>query len=92
MKKILRTIFLSKRVRRNRLLKVSIWLVKQVRDAEQDEMDHHLARLEGLEMEMEEKKSTRVLYRVVEGDYLSCDHALGFLESALEDLDCACLC
>ena len=92
MKKILRTILLSKRVRRNRLLMVSIWLLRQIRDAEHDERDRNLTRLECLEMELDEKEFESVRYRTAEDDYLSCEHAFEFLESAIEDLECVCLC
>ncbi|MCL1852340.1 MAG: hypothetical protein FWF88_04835 [Peptococcaceae bacterium] len=81
MKTVLRRFLISKRERRNRLLRISVWLLERICDAENAEILSNWKKLGAI------AATNSVLYLSVEGEYLSNEHALTCLESALRDLE-----
>jgi len=65
----------------------SLWLLRQVCDVEKEETYRNSDRLD--ELDLNPESISRRAYIAVEDDYLNCECALGFLESAIEDLELA---
>jgi len=65
----------------------SLWLLRQVCDVEKEETYRNSDRLD--ELSLNPESFSRHAYIAVEDDYLNCECALGFLESAIEDLELA---
>lgn len=84
MKTILRFILSSGRERR-RALEMALWLLRQIRNAEDEEMQRHSDRLDCFDLAITD--TIPFEYNAIEEAYLSCEHALGSLNSAIEDLE-----
>ena len=85
--KLLRPIMSANHRRRRRTVWVAVWLLRQVRDAEMDKAYRYSNELERLDSMP--GKVSRSKYNEVEEEYLSCEDALGFLETAIEELEFA---
>lgn len=83
-------LFLSSSRKRRRALKLTLYLLCLIRDAESDALERHYAQLDYLDSDVASEINsgqTALTYKAVEDDCLSSEHALDFLESALEDLE-----
>jgi len=87
MQKILRFFLASGRKHRCLMVGVILWLLRLLHDAENDEMRRNSELLDSFESE--NKDIPRLEYGSIEEEYLSCEGTLGFLESAIEDLEFA---
>jgi len=85
--KLLRPIMSANHRRRRRTVGFAVWLLRQVRDAEMDKARRCSSELERLDSMP--GKVSRSKYSEVEEEYLSCEDALGFLETAIEELEFA---
>jgi len=87
MKKTLRAFLTSDpdHKRRRLLVDVVLWLLKLLRDVEMDEMYRYSDMLENSDSDMQSVSGSE--YLAMEERYSSCECALGFLESAIEDLE-----
>ena len=86
MQKIFRFFLASSRRRRLRSIGAAMWLLRLVRDAEHDDMRTNEDMLEGF-ASGDERVFTRKIYNDIEEECLACEHAMGFLESAIDDLE-----
>jgi hypothetical protein len=84
MQKIFRFFLTSNRNRRCLIVAVILWLLRILRDVEHDEMERNSSILDSLELDFE--GSSYREYAAIEDKYLNCEHALDFLESAIEDI------
>ena len=85
--KLSRPILSSGRKRRRRAVGLAIWLLRLVHDIEMGETCRYsdeLDRLDSMPVRV-----SRCKYNEVEEEYTSSECALGFLESAIEDLEFA---
>jgi hypothetical protein len=87
MKMILRFILSLNRKYRRRALGVAVWLLCQIRDAEDVDLQRYLEKLYFLDDIQD--SSCDYEYMAIEGECLSCEHARDFLQTALDDLECA---
>lgn len=85
MRSILGSFFSFSRKHRRRTMGIVLWLLWRIRDAEDDEMQRLSDQLDDFEFEMTEEITFD--YAMVEDAYLSCQYALGYLNSAIEDLE-----
>jgi len=85
--KLSRHMVSATRKRRRRAVGFAIWLLRLVRDVEMDEACRYsdeIDRLDAMPVGVSRSK-----YNEVEEEYLYSECALGFLESAIEDLEFA---
>jgi len=82
MKKLFHFILSSNRKRRDMAVFFVLWVLRQVRDVEKDEMDRYEDKLD-----MAPESVSRREYAAFEDEYLNCECALGVLEQVIEDLD-----
>ena len=87
MKKILRYILSCGRGHRRYALGLTLWLLRQIRDAESDDLNRYSDQLDIFDTEFEEP--INLDFTAIEGEYLSSKHAFWLLESAIEDLEIA---
>jgi len=87
MQKLFRAFLSAGRKRRGLTVGVALWLLRQVRDVEKDEAWRASDKLDSFDWKPD--AITRRAYSVVEDDYLSCEHSLDVLESAIDDLEFA---
>jgi hypothetical protein len=85
--KLFQSILSTNRKRRSLVVCVAIWLLQQVREVESDEMLRSSDRLD--ELDLESGKVSQRDYVTVEDEYILCGYALGFLDSAITDLEFA---
>ena len=86
MKTIARLYLASGRKRRLRAINAVIRLLRLIYDVEHDEMRINENLLERFDLE-EKAPFSRHKYNAIEEEYLSSEHALGFLESVIDDLE-----
>ena len=70
--------------RRRRSVAMALWLLRLLRDAESDEMWRYSDLLDTIDADV-----SRRVFVAVEDDYLNSESALGYIESAIEDLEFA---
>ena len=87
MSKLFRSILSADRKRRSFAVGLALWLLRLVSDIEQDEMYRYSDKLD--EFDSDSGNVSRQVYNAIEEEYLVCECALGFLESAIEDLEYA---
>jgi hypothetical protein len=87
MQKLFHSILSAKRKHRGIVVRASLWLLRIVRDVEEEEM-HRIAR-EMRAFDWESDSSSPDDYEALEEEDTRCDCALGFIECALDDLDFA---
>jgi hypothetical protein len=87
MRKFFRFLLSSGRKRRRQLVGVIVWLLRQLRDIEENEFGRYEDILDSLEWDFD--IMSRNEYVAAEEEYASCENVLGFLESAIDDLDSA---
>jgi len=87
MQKIFHYVLTSKRKRRCIALSAALWLLRLLRDIEKSELCRNSDLLDSFNSET--YALSRREYNAVEEKYLSCEHALDILESAIEDIDFA---
>jgi hypothetical protein len=66
---------------------LALRLLRLVRDIEKDKVYHYSDRLD--EFDLEHQSDSKDDYIAIEEKYSDCECALGFLESAIEDLEFA---
>jgi len=84
MKKIVRFFLAAGRKRRCRSVAITLRLLRLLRDAESEEMWRLSDILDGIDAEVSRRE-----YNAAEEECLYCESALGFLESAIDDLEFA---
>ena len=85
MNKLFRFILFSSHKRRRKAVGVTLWLLRQVFEIEKDEMYRYSDQLDCFDV-----KPVGILrhdYIELEEQYSCCEYVLGFLESAIEDLE-----
>jgi len=82
MKKLFHSILSKNRNRRNLAVATALWLLRQIRDVEEDEMCRHKDMLDKLPGSAAEHE-----YAVIENEYFDCGHALDALEYVIENLN-----
>ena len=87
MQKLFHSILSAKRKYRGIVVGSSLWLLRIVRDIEEEEI-HRIAR-EMRAYVWESDSSSPDDYEALEEEDTRCDCALGFIESAIDDLDFA---
>jgi hypothetical protein len=85
MKKLIKSIMSAKRKYRGIIVGTSLWLLRIVRDVEEEEINR-VAR-EMRDYDWESDCSSPDDYAALEEEDTRCDCALGFIECALDDLD-----
>jgi len=86
-KTLFRAILSASRKRRGAAVGASLWLLRVVRDIEEEEI-HRVAR-EMRAYDWESDSSSPDGYEALEEEDTRCDCALGFIECAIDDLDYA---
>ena len=84
MKKLFHSVLSANRKRRNFAVAPALWLLRQARDVEAGEMRRFEGRLDKLDSEAESFSKRE--YAAIEDEYLDCEHALGVIECAIDDL------
>lgn len=84
---LLRSLLSASRKRRNLAVSTALWLLRQVRDVEKDEMHRYECTLEKLDSEP--KCVSKREYAAIEDEYTECEYALGVIDYAIEDLELA---
>lgn len=87
MQKLFRIALFSGRKRRCMALGVTLWLLRQLRDAEAIELQHRSDFLDGLEWKPD--GVSRCKYADAEEKCYSCEHACDTFETAIDDLEFA---
>jgi len=87
MLKLFRSILSVDRKRRNFAVRLAIWLLCLVRDIEKDVLYRYSDMLD--EFDLDSGNSSRRDYIAIEEVCSDCECILGFLESAIEDLEFA---
>jgi len=87
MVKLFQSILSASRKRRSFVLGAALWLLRTVRDVEKDETYRYSDKLDEFNLVLE--NHSQLDYYALEDEYLNCENALGFLESAIEDLEFA---
>ena len=86
-KKLFLFILSANRKRRALVIGVIIWLLRQIRDVEQEEVWLNSNKLDGFGWELD--GASRQDRLAIEGECLICEYALEVLNSVIEDLDFA---
>jgi hypothetical protein len=84
---LFQSILSANRKRRSLMVRGALWLLRSVRDVENDELCRYSDKLDNFYSES--SSVSRHIYIAVEEEYLSCEAALEFLNSAIEDLEFA---
>ena len=87
MLKFFRAILSVDRKRRRLAVGLVLWLLRLLRDIEKDEAYRYSDKLD--EFDLDPQNVTRADYIAMEEVYSECEFVLGFLESAIEDLEFA---
>ena len=85
MQKLSRSILCAGRKRRRRAAGIALWLLRQIRDAEKDEMRRYECRLDKLDRDGESVPARK--YAALEDECLNCEYALDTLELVIEELE-----
>lgn len=84
MQKLLRFILSADRKRRALVVGIALWLLRQIRDVEEEDFLYNLDKLDEFDLEHD-----RHGYIAIEEEYLSCEYALAALDSAIDELEYA---
>ncbi|MCL2853756.1 MAG: hypothetical protein FWE20_12160 [Defluviitaleaceae bacterium] len=76
-----------RRARRSRAVCFAIWLLRLVRDSENTELRRHMDMLDKIDFEA--SSASRREHDAIEDDCTECEHAIGYLDCAIDDLDFA---
>ena len=87
MKKICRFFLTSGRKRRCRTAGMALWLLRMLRDAENNEVWRYSDLLDSFDSEC--AGASKHKYHAVEEIYGECEYALNILDSAIDDLEIA---
>jgi hypothetical protein len=87
MQKLFRFFLSAKRKRRGLIVGAALWMLRQVYDVEKDELYRYYNRLEDFDWDSE--NVSKSVYAAIEDECWNCEHSLGFLDSAIEDLEFA---
>ena len=87
MHKAFRSLLTSDRKRRRRTAAMALWLLRLLRDAEEADLLGYSDRLDCLEFES--NFNSRHEFLLLEDMYIECEHSLGMLDSAIEDINYA---
>ena len=87
MKKIFRFILFSNRRRRCKLVALTLWLLRQLRDVE----SHEVYRISDMLDDFDSYNANGAIldYTDLEEEYTTCEFALSVLDSAIDDLEFA---
>jgi len=85
MHKFFRFLLISNRKRRRLALGAALWLLRILRDIEYDEMVRYEHLIDCLDCVP--NSVSRQRYRAAEDEWSICECALGFIDSAVDDLD-----
>ena len=89
MLKFFRTILFTDRKRRSLAVRLALWLLRLIHDIEKDEAYYYSDRLDKFDLDSHTHNFSRCDYIAIEEKYSECEYTLGFLESAIEDLEFA---
>jgi len=84
MPKLFRRFLSANRKRRCLLAGLALWLLKIAREVEESEMCRYSDELDKLSLDP--GSAPRHNYAAIEEGWSNCEHALGFLECAIDDL------
>jgi hypothetical protein len=84
MKNLFRSFIAAKRKRRRLALGVALYLLCILRDIEYEEMERHNQIL--CSFEDDSGADSRCLFLNAEDEWSACEHALGFIDCAIDDL------
>ena len=84
MKMLFRSILSTNRKRRSLAFSAALWLLRQIRDAEEDDLRRYTARLDKLESKRETVSKRE--YAAIEDVYQESEYDLGVIDCAIEDL------
>jgi hypothetical protein len=87
MQKIISFFLASGSKRRCQAAGLIVWLLRLLRDAENDEMRRNSDLLDSFDSDI--AGVSRNEYNAIEEEYTSCEYALSVLETAIEDLEFA---
>jgi len=87
MLKFFRTILFTDRKRRSLAVRLALRLLRLIHDIEKDEAYYYSDRLD--KFDLDSHNISRCDYIAIEEKYSECEYTLGFLESAIEDLEFA---
>jgi hypothetical protein len=87
MQKLARSILSANRKRRSIAVSFALWLLRIIHDIEEGEMNRFSDKLD--ELDPVATDASRRAYNAVEDEYLDCEYVIGFLLSAIEDLEFA---
>jgi hypothetical protein len=86
MKKLFHSILSANRKRRDVVVTFALWVLRQVRDVEKDEMHRYSDKLDEHVVPEPESVFGRE-YAEIEDEYSNCEYSLGVLEYAIESLE-----
>ena len=84
---LFRPILSANRKRRRLAARATLWILRLMRDVENDEFDRNSDLLDKLDLSPETVCISK--YTAVEDDYSECEFTLGFLDSAIDYLESA---
>lgn len=87
MQKLIHSILSANRKRRCLAVGFALWLLRIIHAIEEDEMNRYSDKLD--EFDPVPDDASRRSYNAIESDCLDCEYAIGFLVSAIEDLEFA---
>ena len=87
MKKLIKSFLSAKRKYRGIVVGISLWVLRIVRDIEEDEIRRVACEMRAYDRESD--SSSEDGYATLEDEDARCDCALGFIECAIDDLDYA---
>ena len=87
MRKLFRSLLSASRRSRCRAVSFVLWILRVIHDIEEIEIARYSDLLDGFNLNP--GSVSRRSYGEVEDDYLDCEDALGFLDSAIENLEYA---
>ena len=87
MKMLFRSILSASRKRRSLAFSAALWLLRRIRDAEEDDLRRYEARLDKLDSKRESVSKRE--YAAIEDVYEESEYDLGIIDCAIEDLGLA---
>jgi hypothetical protein len=78
------SILSASRKRRDLAVSAALWLLRQVRDVEEDEMHRYESKLDKLDSTPGSVSKRE--YAAVEDEYSECEYSLGVIDNAIEDI------
>jgi hypothetical protein len=84
MKKLVRLLMMSNRKYRRVSIRIAIWMLRILFEIEKDDMWRNSDILDGFDPD--DDLVSKHMFNTAEEEYYSSEHALGFLECAIDDL------